>query len=42
MKALVELLIEITTERLKKEQESNISKETIELLQVLISLGIYL
>lgn len=42
MKELVELLVKITTERLKKEQESSISEETFKLLQALVNLGPYL
>lgn len=41
MKELVDLLVEITTSRLKKEQESNVSEETFRLLQLLASLGAY-
>lgn len=42
VKELVGLLVQITTARLKKEQESSVSEETIKLLQLLVHLGAYL
>ena len=42
MKELVNLLIKVATDRVKKEQESGFTEETFRLLQIIERLGVYL